>query len=62
MEDNKELVEETTENVEEQATEELVDGNADTTESIEEEKPVRTYTDEEVDEIVKTIKSWIRER
>ena len=53
MEDNKELVEETTENVEEQATEELVDGNTDTTESIEEEKPVRTYTDEEVDEIVK---------
>lgn len=53
MEDNKELVEETTENVEEQATEELVDGNADTTESKEEEKPVRTYTDEEVDEIVK---------
>lgn len=53
MEDNKELVEETTENVEEQATEELVDGNTDATESIEEEKPVRTYTDEEVDEIVK---------
>lgn len=52
MEDNKELVEETTENVEEQATEELVDGNADTN-SNEEEKPVRTYTDEEVDEIVK---------
>lgn len=53
MEDNKELVEETTENVEEQATEELVDGNADTTDSQETEKPVRTYTDEEVDEIVK---------
>lgn len=53
MEDNKELVEETTENVEEQATEELVDGTTDTTESIEEEKPVKTYTDEEVDEIVK---------
>lgn len=53
MEDNKELVEETTENVEEQATEELVDGATDTTESKDEEKPVRTYTDEEVDEIVK---------
>ena len=53
MEDNKELVEETTENVEEQATEELVDGNADTTESIEEEKPIRTYHNEEVDELVK---------
>lgn len=53
MEDNKELVEETTENVEEQATEELVDGNTDTTESNDEEKAVRTYTDEEVDEIVK---------
>jgi hypothetical protein len=53
MEDNKELVEETTENVEEQATEELVDGNADTNDSSESEKPVRTYTDEEVDEIVK---------
>lgn len=53
MEDNKELVEETTENVEEQATEELVDGNADANDSNESEKPVRTYTDEEVDEIVK---------
>ena len=53
MEDNKELVEETTENVEEQATEELVDGNADANDSSESEKPVRTYTDEEVDEIVK---------
>lgn len=53
MEDNKELVEETTENVEEQATEELVDGNTETTESKDEEKEVRTYTDEEVDEIVK---------
>ena len=53
MEDNKELVEETTENVEEQATEELVDGNTDANDSSESEKPVRTYTDEEVDEIVK---------
>ena len=53
MEDNKELVEETTENVEEQATEELVDGATDTNDSSESEKPVRTYTDEEVDEIVK---------
>ena len=52
MEDNNELVTEVTENVEEQATEELVDG---TTEPISEEtnEPVKTYTDAEVDEIVK---------
>lgn len=56
MENNEELVlEDNTENVEEQTTEEIVDGNGDTTEEpIEEEKaPVRTYTDEEVDDIVK---------
>lgn len=53
MEDNKELVENTTENVDELATEELVDGNADANESNDSEKPVKTYTDEEVDEIVK---------
>ena len=54
MEDNKELVEETTENTEElTAEEELVDGNANATESEDSQKPVRTYTDEEVDEIVK---------
>lgn len=56
MENNEELVlEDNTENVEEQTTEEIVDGNGDTTEeSIEEEKaPIRTYTDEEVDDIVK---------
>ena len=58
MEDNKELVTEVTENVEEQATEELVDGNTEpineveqTTEEVNE--PVKTYTDAEVDEIVK---------
>ena len=56
MENNEELVlEDNTENVEEQTTEEIVDGNGDTTEEpIEEEKaPIRTYTDEEVDDIVK---------
>ena len=51
MEDNKELVTDVTENVEEQATEELVEG---TTEPIQETvEPVKTYTDAEVDEIVK---------
>jgi hypothetical protein len=52
MEDNKELVAEATENVEELATEELVEGSAEpTTEEVSE--PVKTYTDAEVDEIVK---------
>ena len=52
MEDNKELVEETTENVDELATEELVEGATEpTTEEVSE--PVKTYTDAEVDEIVK---------
>ena len=52
MEDNKELVTDVTENVDELATEELVDG---TTEPVSEEtsEPVKTYTDAEVDEIVK---------
>ena len=57
MEDNKELVEESTENVEELATEELVDGAAEPVkEEVETEpinEPVKTYTDAEVDEIVK---------
>lgn len=52
MEDNNELVTDVTENVEEQATEELVDGTTEpTTEEVVE--PVKTYTDAEVDEIVK---------
>jgi len=52
MEDNKELVTDVTENVEELATEELVEGSAEpTTEEVSE--PVKTYTDAEVDEIVK---------
>ena len=53
MEDNKELVEETTENVEEQATEELVEGTTEPTEEVVQSEPVKTYTDAEVDEIVK---------
>lgn len=53
MEDNKELVEESTEKVEEQATEELVEGNTEPTETEEVSEPVKTYTDAEVDEIVK---------
>ena len=56
MEDNNELVAEATENVEELATEELVDGSTEPVneEEIEEvSEPVKTYTDEEVDEIVK---------
>jgi len=54
MEDNNELVTDVTENVEEQATEELVEGNTEPTE-VEEtvSEPVKTYTDAEVDEIVK---------
>lgn len=54
MEDNKELVE-NTENVDELATEELVDGSTEPTEEVEEtsSEPVKTYTDAEVDEIVK---------
>ena len=56
MENNEELVlEDNTENVEEQTTEEIVDGNGDTSEEIveEEKAPIRTYTDDEVNEIVK---------
>ena len=54
MEDNNELVVDTTENVEELATEELVEGITEPTESVEtESEPVKTYTDAEVDEIVK---------
>lgn len=58
MEDNKELVEESTENVEEQATEELVEGGIEPTSEVVEEttevsEPIKTYTDAEVDEIVK---------
>ena len=52
MENNEELVTDVTENVDELATEELVEGNAEpTTEEVSE--PVKTYTDAEVDEIVK---------
>ena len=49
MEDNKELVTDVTENVEELATEELVDGG-----SVEEtvETPVETFTKEQVDEMI----------
>ena len=61
MEDNNELVTEVTENVDELATEELVDGGTEPIEeeTVEEEtteevnEPVKTYTDAEVDEIVK---------
>ena len=49
MEDNKELVTEVTENVEELATEELVDG-ANVEEPI--EAPVETFTKEQVDEMI----------
>lgn len=49
MEDNKELVTDVTENVEELATEELVDG-ANTEEPI--EAPVETFTKEQVDEMI----------
>lgn len=53
--ENENLVLENTENVDELTTEEIVDGNGDTTEEpIKEEKaPIRTYTDEEVNDIVK---------
>lgn len=47
MEDNKELVLEDTENVEEQATEELVDGA-----SVTPSEPEKKYTDADVDKIV----------
>lgn len=47
MEDNKELVEETTENVEEQATEELVDGAKVTEEVTEGENSNQEVTDEQ---------------
>ena len=49
MEDNKELVTDVTENVEELATEELVDG-ANVEEPI--EAPVETFTKEQVDEMI----------
>lgn len=56
MEDNKELVTEVTENVEEQATEELVDGakGVETTEEVvvEETPAVETFTKEQVDEMI----------
>ena len=54
MENNEELVTNVTENVEEQTTEEIVDGG--TEEVVTDTEPVkapRTYTDAEVDEIVK---------
>lgn len=54
MEDNKELVTDVTENVEEQATEELVEGTTEPTETEEVvSEPVKTYTDADMDEIVK---------
>jgi len=49
MEDNKELVTDVTENVEELATEELVDG-ANVEETV--ETPVETFTKEQVDEMI----------
>ena len=52
MEDNKELVTEVTENVEEQTTEEIVDGNTNTTEEVTEEKKGKFYTDEEFDKVI----------
>jgi len=58
MEDNKELVE-NTENVEELTTEEKVEGTTEPTEEVVEtpsetvETPAKTYTDADVDEIVK---------
>lgn len=58
MEDNKELVE-NTENVEELTTEENVEGTTEPTEEVVEtpsetvETPAKTYTDADVDEIVK---------
>lgn len=51
MEENEELVTDVTENVEEPATEEMVEGNTEPT--TENSEPVKTYTDAEVDEIVK---------
>jgi len=52
MENNEELVTNVTENVDELATEELTEGTTEpTTEEVSE--PVKTYTDAEVDEIVK---------
>ena len=55
MEDNNELVTDVTENVEEQATEELVEGNTEPTEEIVSEaveEPAKKYTDADVDDIV----------
>lgn len=55
MEENEELVTEVTENVEEQPTEEVVEGSVEPTEEVVEtpSEPTKTYTDAEVDEIVK---------
>lgn len=55
MEENEELVTNVTENVEEQPTEEVVEGNVEPTEEVVEtpSEPTKTYTDAEVDEIVK---------
>lgn len=59
MEDNKELVSNETENVEEQTTEENVDTESETesteenVEETKEEENIRTYTDDEVNEIAK---------
>jgi hypothetical protein len=55
MEENEELVTDVTENVEEQPTEEVVEGNVEpTNEEIEQvSEPIKTYTDAEVDEIIK---------
>lgn len=50
FEENENLVTDVTENVEEQTTEEIVEGG---TEPVEETKTVKTYTDAEVDDIVK---------
>lgn len=53
MEDNKELVEESTENTIEQVAEEIVEGNTEPVEANEAvEEPVRKYTDADVDDIV----------
>ncbi len=55
MENNEELVTNVTENVEELATEELVDGaKVEEVETTEEQPKGKFYTDEEFDEIIKT--------
>lgn len=57
FEENNDLVTDVTENVEELATEELVDGavegTTETEETVVTEESVKTYTDAEVDEIIK---------